>query len=85
MEKETRYKSMPAENSRKTFEEFDAEGWEQVYSFHDRFVDQWNETADMAQKLKEEGKWEMALAVDNTEGGRRDGVRYLYKREKKSI
>ncbi len=82
MEEEIKFNTMYAEDSGKTFEELDEKGWEQVFSFHARLPNQWNMAADKAEELKNEGGWDLVLAEDNTEEGKKDTVKYLYKRKK---
>ncbi|MFH1979422.1 MAG: hypothetical protein ABII97_03505 [Patescibacteria group bacterium] len=74
-------KSMPCASVERSITELEKEGWEYDWSFHVRFLEQWNDACDRVEKIKSDGFWEPVLVQGQNEAERKDGVAYVYKRK----
>ncbi|HPA25751.1 MAG TPA: hypothetical protein PLK76_03265 [bacterium] len=70
---------MSCESTDKTLEELEMMGWTCDWTFHTRFLEQWNQACDKATILKQQG-WRVLLVNGQDERERQDGVAYLYKK-----
>lgn len=76
-----RPKSMPCDSTEKSIPELKKEGWENEWSFHARFPEQWDDACDKVEKLQRDGFWECVLVPGQDEMEKRDGVAYIFKRK----
>lgn len=72
-------RTMPCASTDKTLAELKKEGWEDAWSFHTRFTDQWNDACDRVTELQERG-FDVVLVKGQDRAEREDGVAYIYKK-----
>ena len=76
-------KSMPCGSSEKLIPELKEEGWKYEWSFHTKFLEQWNDACDRVERLQRDGFWKCVLVQGQDETERKDGVAYIYKKKTK--
>ena len=58
------------------------EGWQEIWSFHDRFPEQWNAACRKVETEKQDGLYDILCATNLTdETAFKDAVRYLLRRK----